>query len=541
MKHRAVNRRSVVIGLGATAGVAAVGGITLTAQADNTGGTDSKGASVNDLLVFDQDDFTEKTESIADASGTEHSVTYRFYKARNYVTNPSDSDHQTLVVSVPVKIDGTAVDASNAPIVLANAVGAYMPTSVAEATGVGQAKLEMTGMGGAMPSGMPPGGTGGGMAGGTGAINGMVNLAKPALVAGYVVVEPGTRGRSLTDSSGSYYGTAPAVIVDLKAAVRYIRASKGRIPGNVERIVSTGTSAGGASSALLGASGDSEIYEPYLREAGAADASDAIFATGAWCPITDLEHADGAYEWNWGTLPTQTTGKTVDQSVSKELRSQFAEYQAGLKLRGLKGSGFGKITARNYTDYLLEHYLRPSATKYLAALSASERETYLARNTFITWKNNRATFTWEGYLAHVAQRKKTQPAFDAFDLSAGENNEFGKGTTKARHFTAYSAKNDTTGLSSKRVDSDIPEKLKLMNPMFHLLEERNPNRSKHWWVRLGTSDTDTALTVAANLAMAVDNLGDDVDHAYYWDKGHATNEDPGDFIKWVAKVTGYKS
>ncbi|WP_436960651.1 subtype B tannase [Streptomyces sp. SudanB182_2057] len=542
VKHRAVNRRSVVIGLGATAGVAAIGGIALTAQAANTGGTGSKGVSVNDSLAFDQDDFTQKTESIADASGTEHSVTYRFYKARDYVTNPSDSDHQSLVVSVPVKIDGKAADASNAPIVLANAVGAYMPSTVADATGVGQAKLEMSGgMGGPIPSGMPSGGTDGGMAGGTGAINGMVNLAKLALVAGYVVVEPGTRGRSLTDSSGSYYGTAPAVIVDLKAAVRYIRANKGRIPGNVERIVSTGTSAGGASSALLGASGDSKIYEPYLRKAGAAEASDAIFATGAWCPITDLEHADGAYEWNWGTLPAQTTGKTVDQSVSKELQSQFAEYQASLNLRGHKGSRFGKITARNYAGYLLEHYLQPSATKYLAALSASERETYLAKNTFITWKNNQAAFTWEGYLAHVAQRKKTQPAFDAFDLSAGENNEFGEGTTKARHFTAYSAKNDTTGLSSKRVDSDIPEKLKLMNPMFHLLEERNPHRSRHWWIRLGTSDTDTALTVAANLALAVDNLGDDIDHAYYWDKGHATNEDSGDFIKWVAKVTGYKS
>lgn len=326
------------------------------------------------------------------------------------------------------------------------------------------------------------------------------------------------------------------MIVDLKAAVRYIRTNRGRIPGDVERIVSTDTISGGASSALLGASGDSKIYKPYLREAGAADASDGVFATGAWCPITDLEHADGAYEWNWGTLPTQTTGKTVDESVSKELQSQFAEYQAGLNLRGLKGSRFGKITTRNYADYL-----QPSATKHLAALSASERETYLAKNTFITWKNNQASFTWEGYLAHVARRKRTQPAFDAFDLSAGENNEFGQGATKARHFTAYSAKNDTIGLSSNRVDSDIPEKLKLMNPMFHILEERNSHRSRHWWIRLGTSDTDTALTVAANLAMAVDNLGDDVDHAYYRDKGHATNEDPGDFVKWVAKVTGYKS
>ncbi|WP_405624981.1 hypothetical protein [Streptomyces sp. NBC_00016] len=112
----------------------------------------------------------------------------------------------------------------------------------------------------------------------------MVNLTKLALVAGYVAVEPGTRGRSLTNSDGTPYGTpygtAPAVIVDLKAAVRYVKFTKGRIPGNTDRIVSTGTSAGGAVSALLGASGDSKIYAKYLKEAGAADASDSIFAAG---------------------------------------------------------------------------------------------------------------------------------------------------------------------------------------------------------------------------------------------------------------------
>ncbi|CAL9318498.1 hypothetical protein [Streptomyces sp. SudanB91_2054] len=46
---------------------------------------------------------------------------------------------------------------------------------------------------------------------------------------------------------------------------------------------------------------------------------------------------------------------------------------------------------------------------------------------------------------------------------------------------------------------------------------------------------------AAWVATKARCLGDDVDHAYYWDKGHATNEGPGDFIKWVAKVTGHKS
>ncbi|CAL9466370.1 hypothetical protein SUDANB145_02738 [Streptomyces sp. enrichment culture] len=538
MKHRAVKRRSVVMGIGATAGVAAIGGIAISAQAEDKDTTGSQAQTPSEL-VFDKDDYTEKTETIADADGTDHEVTYRFYAPRAYVTNPDNETYQSLCVSVPVKIDGKAVDASNAPILLVNAIGAYMPTSVAKATGVGQNQLEMTGMGnmgGAAPSGDAT--AGGGMpAGGAGAINGMVNLAQVGIVAGYVIVEPGARGRSLTDSDGTYYGTAPAAIIDLKSAVRYVRANKGRIPGNTERIVSTGTSAGGAMSALLGASGDSHLYEKYLKEAGAAEASDAVFASGVWCPITDLEHADGAYEWNWGGNATQATGKVVDQTVSKQLQAQFAEYQASLNLRGL--NGYGRLTARNYNDYLLHQYIQPSATAYLKGLSDSDRETYLAKNTFITWKNDQATFTWDDFLTHVGARKKTAPAFDAFDLSAGENNEFGSGTTKSRHFTAYSAKNDTTGLDSKRVDSDIAELLRLMNPM-HYLQERNPARSRHWWIRLGSSDSDTSFTVSANLAALANSIGDDVNHSFYWDKGHATNEDPADFLTWVASVTGYK-
>ncbi|GAA4811345.1 subtype B tannase [Streptomyces ziwulingensis] len=509
------------MGIGAGVGVAAAGGIALTANASGTGGT--SGSTSSDALVFDKDDYTELTETIADAAGTDHEVVYHFYKPRDYVTVPSDDTHQSLVVSVPVKIDGKAVDARNAPIVLANAVGAYMPSSVAEATGVGQAALEM---GDLMTGG-----------GGTGGVNGMVNLAKLALVAGYVAVEPGTRGRSLADSSGAHYGMAPAVIVDLKAAVRYVKFNKGRIPGNTDRVVSTGTSAGGAVSALLGASGDSPRYDKYLKAVGAADASDAIFATGAWCPITDLEHADGAYEFNWGALVTQSTGKAVDQTVSKALQSQFAEYQASLKLKGL--NGFGTLTARNYDQYLLETYLQPSATTCLAALSESERTAYLAKNTFLTWSGGKATFTWDDYLTHVAKRKKTAPAFDAFDLSAGENNEFGTATTKARHFTAYSLKNDTTGVTGKRLESDLPELLDLMNPMY-FLGKRNSGRSRHWWIRLGTSDTDTSHVISANLAAAAHHLGDDVSHEFYWDQGHATNADPGDFLTWVAKVCGYR-
>ena len=543
MKHRAVKRRSVVLGIGATAGVAAVGGIALSAQASDDAPTSSSSSSASGSLVFDPDAYTELTTTATDTDGTEHSVKYRFWKAITYVAEPVDEKYQSLNVSVPVEIDGTKVDASNAPILFANSVGGYMPSSVADATGVGGGGM---GGGGGMPGGGAPSASASpsaatsapGANGNTNATGGALATNQLlALAAGYVVVEPGARGRTLTNSAGEYYGVAPAAIVDLKAAVRYVKSNKGRIPGDVDRIVSAGTSAGGALSSLLGASGDSPLYDKLLKEIGAADASDAIFATGAWCPITDLEHADGAYEWNWGANAT-SSGSKVDQTVSKELRAQFAEYQASLKLKGL--NRFGTLTARNYDEYLVKQYLEPSATKYLAALSDADRETYLAANTFITWKNGRATFTWADFLTHVGARKKTTPAFDAFDLSTGENNLFGKGTTQARHFTAYSAKNDTTGLGSKRVASDIPETLRLMNPMYFLVEKANPHRTKHWWIRLGTKDSDTSHTVSANLAAAANGLGDDVNHLYYWDEGHGANTDPGDFIKWIAKISGYK-
>ncbi|MFF4131689.1 hypothetical protein ACFY1B_09130 [Streptomyces mirabilis] len=46
----------------------------------------------------------------------------------------------------------------------------------------------------------------------------------------------------------------------------------------------------------------------------------------------------------------------------------------------------------------------------------------------------RPAFSWADFLTHVGARKKDTPAFDAFDLSAGENNEFGTGTTADAHW-----------------------------------------------------------------------------------------------------------
>ncbi|MDT5399510.1 MAG: hypothetical protein QOH27_3718 [Mycobacterium sp.] len=78
-----------------------------------------------------------------------------------------------------------------------------------------------------------------------------------------------------------------------------------------------------------------------------------------------------------------------------------------------------------------------------------------------------------------------------------------------------------------------------MNPMY-FLDQKDPNRAPHWWIRLGTKDTDTALTVSSNLAAKLDALGVDVNHLMYWDEGHGANADAADFIAWIRTVTEYQ-
>lgn len=482
-----MKRRTVINGLAAAvAGTATGVGSTGAAHATSTAG--QRTATTRAGLTFDPDAYTTLTATIATGGGPK-TVTYRFYRAVPYVAAPVDVTYQSLNVSVPVAIDGAPVDATSAPILLANAIGGYMPSTVVNNTGVG-----------------------------TFGNSGL------ALAAGFVVVEPGARGRTLVGADGVYYGVAPAAIVDLKAAVRYVRLNHGRLPGDSRRIISSGTSAGGALSTLLAASGDSPLYARELAAIGAAPGSDAILAAAAYCPITDLDHADAAYEWCWGALPDPR----VDPVISAELAAQFPGYLASLHLRG------GSLNAGNYTEYLLRTFLEPAATAFLAALPEADRAAYLAAHPAIGWSDGRASFGWDDFVAHVGTRRKGAPAFDTLDLASPENNLFGRGTVRARHFTRYSLRK-ATGDPAAQLDPDLPLTLTMMNPM-PFLQDRNPGRARHWWLRVGTKDTDSTPVIVGNLAANLRDLGDDVNAAMYWDAGHGANLDADAFIAWAARL-----
>lgn len=192
------------------------------------------------------------------------------------------------------------------------------------------------------------------------------------LDAGYVYVYSGCRGRSNgynDDGTLAYAGGAPWGVTDLKAAVRYLRLNNDTIPGNPERIFAFGHSGGSAQSAVLGASGDSALYFDYLASIGAAMydedgnyISDAICGAMCWCPITSLDYADEAYEWNMGQYMDSGTRAegTWTKALSQDLAAGYGEYlnQLGLKDEDgnaliLEQSEAGIYTSGSYYDYVL--------------------------------------------------------------------------------------------------------------------------------------------------------------------------------------------
>lgn len=215
-------------------------------------------------------------------------------------------------------------------------------------------------------------------------IDGPRNYAIQYLNAGMVYVTCGNRGHESVSRDGKFIGKSPINLIDLKTAIRFIRHNRNSIPGDMDKIISVGWSAGGAMSSLIGVTGDNENYTEMLKENGAfMDESDSVYAAQIYCPIIDLEHADLAYEWMFradkenepsfaGPAATMTP---FEDALSKKLYDNYIEYFNSLKLKnpetgdllvinddGRSGSGY---------DYLMEK-LSDAASKFIEKISAKE-------------------------------------------------------------------------------------------------------------------------------------------------------------------------
>ncbi|ODT83686.1 MAG: hypothetical protein ABS76_01855 [Pelagibacterium sp. SCN 64-44] len=398
-----------------------------------------------------------------------------------------------------------------------------------------------------------------------------------ALGAGYVIVSAGTRSRSALAADGRYAGKAPAPVVDAKAAIRYLRLNDAAMPGSAERIVITGTSGGGGLSAAVAASGNSADYFPYLAEIGAAgtDADgtshlrDDVFATIAYCPITDLGNADIAYEWQYNGVrsagnTTQNHYPEASQATSTQLAAAYPAYLESLGLKTEDGKALTAETMREAilaavkreTEEVLAEGVAVPAIGEDFVLQRGEESTKLP-NDWLTVADGKVTdIDYENYLAFVtkASALKIVPAFDATANTGneglrGENSLFGGPDVPYASFTEYGWNNneaagdgsgpDDSGLDWAELagNGDIPihEQLRLINPLAYLGTEADT--APYWYLRHGMVDRDTSFAVELALYYAVLNDASvkDVDFELAWLRPHSGNYDVQEAYAWLAR------
>lgn len=467
-----------------------------------------------DALRFNPDAFTNQSLTMPDGQV----VPYKAYEGMYYVTNVEDSVYQTLNIYVPDQM----ADVENVPILLRTYVGGY-----AAATAKAPSPADATGR---------------------------------ALKEGYVVCIPGSRGSNSTvehDGKTFYTGIAPNGLLDLKAAVRYLRYNDDLIPGSAELIFTDGTSAGGAMSSLLGATGNATEYDSYLKKMGAADARDDVYAAICYCPITDLNHADMEYEWLYSCTNTGVRRLSEQQiAISGELSAECTEYINSLGLTKEDGT---MITAENYKDYL-KSFLIASAHRAVqegceipdslgfafyqdkfGPMGIGRRAPSFGPGNMPRFNKTSDFVTGldlDKYLSYVASVTplKTPPAFDQMgvliDTPSPENKVFGNEEGESANFTDFSLRHRLHDANAK-LSEDMVKRVAIMNPMNFIGTDKSAV-APNWYIRHGAKDRDTSFLVPINLATKLQNAGKNVDFFIPWNRPHSGDYNLDDLFRWIS-------
>ena len=343
-------RRTILTTLPAAAGLLGLGACSTggaTAQASSTASsqapTDTKLALDNAAWRYD----------------AEHKVYYQL--GLRYVATPQASDYETLGIYVPGAYFTGKDNGNGTYTATVNPSGAVGSLTAATAPTVFPVNTP------GYSAQKPP-------------TEYSYDTIKAYMEAGFIYVHAGLRGKD--SNSQTYSGNAPWGVTDLKAAVRYRRYNSAAVPGDAAKVYVFGHSGGGAQSAVAGASGDSELFAPYLAALGAATTdtsgkalSDAVAGAMCWCPITSLDSANAAYEWNMGQFASSDTRAegTWTRAYSQDLAAAFPTYLNGLKLTDAQGkpltlesSSQGTYLSGSYYDHLVG-VIQKSLNDFLAA------------------------------------------------------------------------------------------------------------------------------------------------------------------------------
>ncbi|MEV6498611.1 esterase [Streptomyces prunicolor] len=498
-----MNRRTVIRSATGVAALAAIG------TAEGTAGTAFAATSSSSSSSSTSSAYSLEFDSTAWSYDATNDVYYQVGKV--YVTNPAATDYENLSIYVP----GAYLTAT------ANSDGTTYTAKINRKGTVGQYSGHTAPI--VIPVNTP------GYAQQAPATSYSYTSVSEYLEAGLIYVWPGLRGRNSSTSTRS--DAAPWGVTDLKAAIRFLRYNRGVLPGSTDDIVLFGMSGGGAQDTVAGTSGDSPLFDPYLRTIGAAmeDAqgrplSDAVAGVMAWCPITDLAEANLSYEWNMGQFASTSTraSTTWTSAYSKDLAKAWPKYLNRLGLRDEHGrrlrlteSSSGTYLAGSYYDHLigvittsLNNFLSDNTFPYTITTqggppgsgqtgTSTTYETvadYIAYlNTDSTWvtydaTTNTATVSGlEGFVNSQKTANKPVGAFDGYSRGQGENSVFAMGLNAPSHFapltrdvikaneTTYATYSDwNSAYGSAAYDSDFAQKDSVGKDIFWRGDAYNP-------------------------------------------------------------------
>jgi hypothetical protein len=413
-----------------------------------------------------------------------------------------------------------------------------------------------------------------------------------ALKAGYVIANVGCRSRltGAKDKNGNYIAHSPAQVVDVKAAIRYLRHNDAAMPGTTDRIIITGTSGGGALGVAIAASGNSPDYYSYLYELGAAGVTynahrrtyrstlkDDIFGTVLYCPITDLDHMDAAYEWMYNAtrkeLGTYISGgvenpySTEQLDASDWLKENYARYFNRLGLRDEKGK---RLTAYHFLHHIkgaaergVEKACREVGPAQMAADIASGPCAGANPPGYCAWytidAQCKATVDMDKYLYFVAKNTQLKliPAADNVGSPLpwippySESTLGGTTSQQYSNFAEWSWNNNAldddvglldTGLTWQQfiltdAGKAVEKQMEMSNPMPYLVRGTG-EASPYWYFRHGMKDRDTSFDVPVSLYYAVLNSSDvsNVNFNLAWLKPHSGDYDVPEAYEWVAEA-----
>lgn len=416
-------------------------------------------------------------------------------------------------------------------------------------------------------------------------------ILRMALSRGWIVIDPGMLGANqVTGYEGEddyyVYGKLPVPFACMKAVIRYLRydTNAETIPGDKERIFFMGNSSGGNMATIIGASGNAEMFEPYLEALGAAPGRDDVFCALPSCPVMMRGIAENAYAWGlYGDLSDTEGALEINARLASDyipvlnaygLTAEFDVEEAGIKAGDA-------LTDANFKDYILTYY-KKSAIRYMNEQLGSKAkiDEYLAGTfTSMYFRGLEGTrellkpvyaedgntvidledFTWDTVMSYnVLGSDGNNPAVeinwqydhlmmydgvktnaivdtDGASMKNGSSASFGlpNDYLNVYSYTGLAWIQEKKGITiSDEYRALYDLQCKSTDPIYFIDGEGKGTVAKYWHLRTGSIDLVVPPSSFIALATKLQNCGYNCDTAFMWDEPHQLTSDEQSLIAY---------